>query len=127
MKPVGDLWAVVLAAGEGRRLASLTGALYGQQLPKQFAVLDGEQSLLQATMERIAPLVPARRTAVVVAAEHEVLCRRQLRPRAGAAVLAQPRNLDTGPGILLPLAWLRARDPRATVAIFPSDHFVADP
>jgi mannose-1-phosphate guanylyltransferase len=120
------LWAVVLAAGQGKRLASLTAALYGYELPKQFAVLDGRRSLLQATMERIAPLAPARRTVVVVGREHELLARRQLRGFPGTIVTAQPKNLDTGPGILLPLARIRAWDPGARVAIFPSDHFVAD-
>lgn len=120
------LWAVVLAAGQGKRLASLTSALYGRELPKQFAVLDGRRSLLQATMERIAPLVPAHRTVVVVSRDYAALARRQLRGFPGAIVTAQPKNLDTGPGILLPLARILAWEPGARVAIFPSDHFVAD-
>ncbi len=36
----GQLWAVVLAAGEGSRMTPLTRALYGRPLPKQFAALD---------------------------------------------------------------------------------------
>jgi mannose-1-phosphate guanylyltransferase len=123
----GRLWAVVLAAGEGRRLGSLTRALYGQELPKQFAVLDGQRSLLQATMERIAPLVPPERTVVVVGAAHERVACEQLRCWPEADVVLQPRNLDTGPGILLPLARVPWHDPTTTVVVFPSDHYVADP
>jgi mannose-1-phosphate guanylyltransferase len=37
-------------------------------------------------------------------------------------VLVQPRNRDTGPGILVSLLELERRDAEATVAIFPSDH-----
>src|SRR5262249_8252152 len=44
-----------------------------------------------------------------------------------ATVLAQPRNLETGPGLLLPLAFVRARDPRARVVIAPADHHVPRP
>jgi mannose-1-phosphate guanylyltransferase len=33
-------------------------------------------------------------------------------------------NRDTGAGIFLPLARVRALDPEATVAVFPSDHFI---
>jgi mannose-1-phosphate guanylyltransferase len=39
-------------------------------------------------------------------------------------VLLQPKNVDTAAGILLPLTFILARDPQATVAIYPSDHFV---
>jgi hypothetical protein len=38
-KPPALPWAIILAGGEGRRLASLTRALYGRELTKQFAVL----------------------------------------------------------------------------------------
>ncbi len=120
-------WAIVLAAGEGRRLSSLTSALYGCQVPKQFAVLDGARSLLQVTLDRIAPLVPAERTVVVAGAEYEALARLQLRGYPDVDLVLQPRNLETGPGILLPLARILARDGSAQVAIFPSDHHVASP
>lgn len=124
----GDrLWAIVLAAGEGRRLSSLTRAIYGYDLPKQFACLDGDASLLQATLERVAPLVPAERTVVVVPEPHVDLARVQLEIFPGVEIVAQPRNLDTAPGLLLPLARVLSRDPRATVAVFPSDHHIAAP
>jgi len=45
---------IILGRGEGQRLAPLTRALYGTDLPKQFAVLSGERSLLQTTIERAA-------------------------------------------------------------------------
>ncbi len=124
----GGVWAVLLAGGEGRRLAPLTTALYGEPRPKQFATLLGDRSLLQATAERVRDLVPAARCVTVVPEAHAPLARAQLeRVLPGSHVLAQPRNLDTGPGLLLPLAWILARDPAATVAFFPSDHHVPRP
>ena len=39
----------------------------------------------------------------------------------------QPANLGTAPGILFPVSRIRARDPRATVAFFPSDHHISHP
>ena len=36
----------------------------------------------------------------------------------------QPVNRDTAAGVFLPLTYIRARDPHATVVIYPSDHFV---
>jgi len=38
----------------------------------------------------------------------------------------QPRNLDTGPGLLVSLLALARRDAAATVAVFPSDHDIRD-
>jgi mannose-1-phosphate guanylyltransferase len=39
-------------------------------------------------------------------------------------MVIQPVNRDTAPGIFLPTARILRADPSATVAIFPSDHFV---
>ncbi|MGH7474597.1 MAG: sugar phosphate nucleotidyltransferase, partial [Candidatus Methylomirabilales bacterium] len=41
-------------------------------------------------------------------------------------LLIQPSNRETAPGLLLPLLAIRGRDPGATVAIFPSDHFILE-
>jgi mannose-1-phosphate guanylyltransferase len=102
-------------------------ALYGQALPKQFAVLHGERSLLQQTVERVLPLVPARRMVVVVSREHELLARAQLAEHEGIDIVAQPADLGTGPGVLLPLVRIAARDPEAVVTLVPSDHHVPKP
>jgi len=39
-------------------------------------------------------------------------------------ILFQPHNRDTGPGVFLPLTYVRAWNPDATVVLFPSDHFI---
>ncbi len=123
-----QLWAIVLAGGDGTRLASLTRALYGTALPKQFAVLSGSRSMLQATIDRILPLVPPERIVVVISRPYEAIARRQLREWSqDLTLLVQPRNLDTGAGLMLPLAWLHARDANGRVAVLPSDHHVARP
>lgn len=123
----GSAWAVVLAAGEGRRLRSLTHALYGRDLPKQFAEIEPGVTMLQATLDRISSIVPARRTVVVVDRSQEDLARPQLERFPGVDLALQPRNLDTAPGILFPLARILARDSDARVAVFPSDHYVPRP
>ncbi len=68
-----NLWVVVLAGGEGTRLGSLTQALYGEPRPKQFAVIAGDRSMLQLTIERAARLVPLDHVLVVVSAHHEAI------------------------------------------------------
>lgn len=122
-----SLWAIILAGGDGTRLAPLTQQLYGEPLPKQFAVLAGERSLLQATIDRLAPLVPCSRTAVVVPTAYEALARRQLTEHEAIHIVTQPANRGTGPGILLPLAHVLEIDPRARIVVAPSDHYVTSP
>jgi mannose-1-phosphate guanylyltransferase len=121
------LWAVVLAGGEGSRMASLTRLLYGRDRPKQFAALYDDRTFLQCTMDRIAPLVPPDRTVVVVGDAHESLARQQLDGYEGVQIVLQPGNLGTGPGLLLPLAHVRAQEARARVVVFPADHHVRRP
>ena len=121
------LWALVLAAGHGTRLAALTRRLYGRAVPKQFAPLLGERTMLQLTIERIAPLVPPERIVVVVDQTQESLAREQLQGYPGVLIVLQPGNRGTGPGVLLPLAHVRAIDPDARVVILPADHHVEWP
>jgi mannose-1-phosphate guanylyltransferase len=120
-------YVVVLAGGEGQRLAPLTRALYGTDLPKQFAVLAGERSLMQTTIERAQALTRLDRISVIVTAHHEAIARAQLVPYPGVELVVQPRNLDTGPGLLLPLVRILARAAGARVVFLPSDHHVANP
>lgn len=120
-------YVVVLAGGEGNRLASLTRALYGLDLPKQFAVLSGEHSLLQTTIERAARLTSYDRISVVVTSHHEPIARKQLAPYPGVELVVQPKNLDTAAGILLPLARILTRTWNARVIFLPSDHYISAP
>lgn len=122
----GRRYVVILAGGEGNRLASLTRALYGTDLPKQFAVLAGEHSLLQTTIERAAMLATLDRVMVVVSAHHEAIARAQIAPYPGVELVVQPANLDTAPGILLPLVRILSRDPHARVVFLPSDHYLSN-
>jgi mannose-1-phosphate guanylyltransferase len=117
-----ELWAIVLAGGEGTRLASVTRLLCGRETPKQYVALDGTRTLLQRTMDRLGSLVPPHRTVVVVARAHGELAESQLAQYAGVHLVSQPHNAGTGPGLLLPLSLIKARCPDATVIVTPADH-----
>lgn len=119
-------WAVILAGGEGTRLSSLTSALYGQPMPKQFAALDGARSMLQATVARVEQIVPRDRIIVVIGPKHTALARAQLGAFNGITLLIQPASLGTAVAILYGVAWIRAHDHTSDVLVFPSDHYVAD-
>lgn len=120
--------AVVLAGGDGRRLEPFVRRLRGDALPKQYVSLYGTQSLLEHTFARVECLVPPDRIMTVVTRDHlryADACR-QLANRPTHTVIVQPRNRDTAPGLLLPLAYLQRRSADALVAVFPSDHYVSN-
>jgi mannose-1-phosphate guanylyltransferase len=116
------LWAIVLAGGEGTRLAGTTERMYGSRLPKQFLSFGKTRTFLQTTVDRISEIVPAERVVSVVAGCHASLAREQLVEYPLLEIVEQPRNAGTGPGVLLPLIHVLARDPNAMVVLVPSDH-----
>ena len=120
----GNTWSIVLAGGEGRRVESFVQRWLGRPRPKQFCTFVGTRSLLQHTVDRAAHLTPAARSILVIAQTHRQEAMTQLDGRGVGTVLFQPANRDTGAGVFLPLTYVRARDPLATVIIYPSDHFV---
>jgi mannose-1-phosphate guanylyltransferase len=122
----GNLWAIVLAGGEGLRLRPLTRHLYGDERPKQFAAVVGARSLLRQTLDRVSLLIPAERTVVATLASHGSFVEAELRGAPRPHVLAQAFDRGTAAGVLLPAHWIMARDPEATVVVFPSDHFVLE-
>ena len=123
----GPVWAVVLAGGEGIRLRGLTRHVYGDDRPKQYAVLTGGKSLLRQTLDRVSLLIPRQQIAVVTMAAHRAYVTAELRHETPAPhVLEQSSNRGTATAVLLAAHWLLARDPDAVMVVLPSDHFVGD-
>jgi mannose-1-phosphate guanylyltransferase len=120
--------AIILAAGEGVRLRSFVQRLRGDALPKQYVKFFGSMSMLQATFKRAARSIPPERTFTVVDRSHFEFAEvtQQLVAQPKMHFVVQSRNRDTAIGLLLPLAHLLKRHPDATVAVFPSDHFISD-
>ena len=118
------LWSIVLAGGEGTRVGSFVQRWLGRRRPKQFCTFVGTRSMLQHTLDRASRLAPVERSVLVVARTQRQETMTQLDGRGVGTVLFQPANRDTAAGVFLPLTYVRARDPKATVVIYPSDHFV---
>lgn len=120
----GNLWSIVLAGGDGVRTREFIQRWLGYDKPKQFCAFVGTRSMFQHTLDRAAKLTPWERVVVVAARHHQYEMWPQLNGRPVGMVLLQPENMDTAAGIFLPLTFILARDPDATVVIYPSDHFI---
>lgn len=121
-----ERWGVILAGGDGFRLRSLTQTIAGDDRPKQFCSILGEETLLNQTRRRAGLLIPAGRTLVAVTRCHERFYAPLVAETGSEAVVVQPENRGTAPAILLALLRVAARAPAASVAILPSDHHVSE-
>jgi len=80
--------------------------------------------MLQHTLDRADRLTAPARRVMVCAREHRHEALLQLNGRPPGTLILQPAKRGTVAGIFLPLMYIRASDPEATVVIFPSDHFI---
>jgi len=120
-----NCWALVLAAGEGKRLRSLTTTSNGESVPKQFCSLNGGRSLLHEAIGRAHAVVHTNeRICTIVAGEQRRWWERPLRELPKDNIVVQPSNRGTANGILFPLLHILERDPEARVIMLPSDHHV---
>jgi mannose-1-phosphate guanylyltransferase len=124
--PRSNLWAIVLAGGEGVRLKPLVKQVCGDERPKQYVPLFGPRTLLGQTLDRVGRLVSAERTVIVSVASHWHYLAPEAAGRPAIHVLVQPVHRGTAAGVLYPAHWIDRVDPDAVVAIFPADHFVLE-
>lgn len=119
-------WALLLAGGDGTRLRALTRQLSGDDRPKQFCPVMGDETLLEETWRRAMLAVAPRHGMVVVTQRHGRFYGPLLRDMGVPHVVVQPENRGTGAGILYPLLRLAALAPDAAVVILPTDHHFSD-
>ncbi len=120
---MAKLQPVLLSGGSGTRLWPLSREAY----PKQFLPLAGEDTMLQDTWRRVAPL--ADLPPIVVAGEdHRFLVAEQLR-QAGApvpAIVLEPVGRNTAPAIAAAALHATAAGDDPLLLVLPSDHVVRD-
>ena len=114
---------VILSGGSGTRLWPLSREAY----PKQFLALAGEDTMLQATWQRVAELASAA-PLVVANEDHRFMVAEQLR-QVGctpAAIVLEPVGRNTAPAIAVAALQATADGADPLLLVLPSDHAVRD-
>lgn len=114
---------VIMAGGTGSRLWPLSRNL----MPKQFLKLDGNSTMLQATVARLSDL-KAHAPLVICNEEHRFIVAEQLRQIAKLDhnILLEPIGRNTAPAIALAAftAVKQGKDP--LLLVLAADHVIAD-
>ena len=117
-----NFYPVILAGGRGTRFWPLSR----RKRAKQLLALDGKQTMIQQTVQRLLPLAPAKKFWVMTNEDLRPAITKQLPKLPKDQVLAEPVGRNTAPAIGLAAFLLLREDPRAVIGLFPSDHVIAD-
>src|SRR5437660_5526944 len=116
--------AVILAGGRGTRFWPRSRT----RTPKQLLNIIGKDTMLEQTVARLRPLIPAERIWTVTNAEQATAVRKQVPAAARKRVLIEPKGLNTA--VAIGLAAIHARHVArgdALLAVLPADHYIAQP
>jgi len=116
-------YGLILAGGRGTRFWPRSR----RRSAKQVLNVVGDRSLIQATVDRIAPLIPPERLWVLTNNHLRDTILRQLPGIPRRQVLAEPAQRNTAPAIGLAAHILHSMDPDAVMGVFPADHVVGKP
>jgi mannose-1-phosphate guanylyltransferase len=114
------LYAVIMAGGSGTRFWPKSR----RDRPKQLLKLVGDRTMIQQTVDRIAPLVPPERILIITGEDQAEATRGQLPELSAANVIAEPCPRDTAPCVGLAAWHVARRDPDATMIVMPADHVI---
>jgi mannose-1-phosphate guanylyltransferase len=120
-----QVWAVVLAGGDGSRLRSLTQLISGEDRPKQFCHVYGGKTLLAQTRARLARTIHPERTAFVLVKAHERFYQSELADVDPRQLIVQPGNKGTTAAVICSLLRITSLAGDPVVAFFPTDHYYA--
>jgi mannose-1-phosphate guanylyltransferase/mannose-6-phosphate isomerase len=120
MSDYSRLRVIVLAGGSGTRLWPLSRL----QAPKQFLKLAGEETLIEATIRRVEPLVAPAQVLIVTSVETAMgEGYRLLQPYER---LLEPVGRNTAPAIAIAALRYRLEGIDPVMLVLPSDHLIRD-
>jgi mannose-1-phosphate guanylyltransferase len=117
-------YAVILAGGSGTRFWPASRRRRPKHLLKG---IFGPGTLLQRTVERIRPLIPADRTYVLASELLKRPIAKLLPDIPRRQIVAEPAGRNTAPALGLAAHEILGRDPDGIMVVLPSDHLITRP
>jgi len=115
-------YPVILAGGSGTRFWPRSR----RKLAKQVLALDGKQTMIQQTMERLLPLGSEKDFWVITNEFVSQEIRRQLPKVPEKQIVVEPEPRNTAPAIGLAAFLLERTAPESIIGMFPADHVIGD-
>jgi mannose-1-phosphate guanylyltransferase len=118
-----NYYGLILAGGRGTRFWPRSRKRHA----KQVLNVTGERTLIQATVDRLAPVISPERIWILTNdfVRDEIV--RQLPGVPQSQIIAEPAQRNTAPAIALAAHILHSVDPKAVFGVFPSDHVIGLP
>ncbi len=116
------IYAVIMAGGGGERFWPKSR----QAHPKQLLKIFGKKSMIQTTVDRIAPLASKGKLLVITNEIQKPLICDQLAGVPAASIVAEPFGRDTAACIALAAAMVMERDSEGIMIVLPADHVIKD-
>ena len=113
---------MILAGGSGTRFWPRSR----KKMAKQVLALDGNQTMIQQTVDRLLPLSDKKRFWVITNRNLQDVIRKQLKRLNKKQIIAEPASRNTAPAIGLAAFLLAKQDPEAVLGLFPSDQVIGD-
>ena len=119
-----NVFAVVMAGGKGERFWPQSRTLR----PKQLLRLIGKLTLIEQTVERLTPLVPAENIMVITNEDYVAPMRSLLTDIPDSNIIGEPFGRDTAPCIALAAGIVSSKtdNPDAVMIVLPADHVIND-
>ena len=115
------IFAVIQAGGVGTRLWPRSR----RRRPKQLLDIVNPRTMLQNTVDRVQPLIPAGRLFVVTGAEYASQVREQLPGLPPGNILVEPAGRNTAPSVGLGAVALSHLAPQGIMISLHADHVIA--
>ncbi len=116
------LYGIILAGGFGERFWPKSQP----DIPKQLLSITGKKTLLEETLDRIAPLIPKERILIVTNKNIGTKILSVVPTLGPENIIIEPMRKNTAPAIGLAALYLKNKDKDAVMAVLPADHFIPD-